>query len=106
MPRAFPSILLASLVVVALAPRLASAAGDTAKDCIAFSGEARFGGVGFTHIVHITNKCTASAVCAVSTDVVPTPQSVTVPGNKSVEVVTYLDSPASKFTPRVTCEMK
>jgi hypothetical protein len=42
----------------------------------------------------------------VSTDVVPTPQSVTVPGNKSVEVVTYLDSPASKFTPRVTCEMK
>ncbi len=96
----------AAATTFALAPTFAAAAGNTAKECISFSGEARFGGVGFTHIVHITDKCAASAVCAVSTDVVPTPQTVTVPGNKSVEVVTYLGSPASKFTPYVTCEMK
>ena len=105
MPRLVPSVFVAA-VALALAPQVAAAAGDTAKDCISFYGEARFGGVGFTHVVHVTNKCAANAVCAVSTDVAPTPQSVTVPGNKSVEVVTYLDSPASKFTPHVTCEMK
>jgi hypothetical protein len=102
----FRALLVTAGLAVAVLPLDASAAGNTAKECIAFSGEARFGGVGFTHIVHITNKCTPSAVCAVSTDVVPTPQSVTVPGNKSIEVVTYLDSPASKFTPHVACEMK
>jgi hypothetical protein len=106
MPRPYVALSFVAATAFALAPGFAGAAGDTAKDCISFSGEARFGGVGFTHVVHVTNKCTSNATCAVSTDVVPTPQSVTVPGHKTVDVITYLDSPASKFTPRVACEMK
>ena len=106
MNRPVRSMVLAAALALSLAPTAAVADGDAAKACISFWGEARFGGVGYTHVVHVANKCAARAVCAVSTDIVPAPQSVTVPGKQEVEVVTYLGSPTSKFTPRVTCTMQ
>ncbi len=62
-------------LAVAAVPGVAVADEDPAKTCISSWGEARFGGVGFNHVVHVANKCAASATCAVSTDVEPTPQS-------------------------------
>jgi hypothetical protein len=98
-------VLAAVAIGIPVAARAEAADGGAAQDCISFWGEARFGGVGFNHVVHIANKCEESAVCDVSTDVSPAPQTVQVPGGRTVEVVTYLDSPVSKFTPRVTCTM-
>jgi hypothetical protein len=92
-------------LAVAAETGVAAADEDPAKACISSWGEARFGGVGFTHVVHVANKCAASATCAVSTNVEPAPQSVTVPGKQAIEVVTHLGSPASQFTPRVSCVM-
>ncbi len=99
------AVLTAAAVAILAAPRVEAADAGPAGDCISFWGEARFGGVGYDHIVHVTNKCEQSAVCDVSTDVSPAPQTVNVPGGRSVDVVTYLDSPVRKFTPRVTCTM-
>ena len=101
-----PSMVVAAALAFSIAPSVAAGESDAASACISFWGETRFGGVGFTHVVHVANKCAASAVCAVSTDTEPTPQAVTVGGKQAVEVVTYLESPASKFTPRVTCSMQ
>lgn len=102
--RVFASVVAVG-IFLALAPHLAQADGDMQRECISYWGEARFGGVGFNHIVHIANRCETTAVCDVSTDIAPTPRTVTVPGGRTVQVVTYLDSPSSKFTPHVTCAM-
>jgi hypothetical protein len=96
---------IASAMAVIATTGAAAAEDDSAKTCISSWGEARFGGVGFNHLVHVANRCTASATCAVSTDVEPAPQTVTVPGKETVEVVTHVGSPASQFTPRVSCVM-
>lgn len=99
------SVVLAAVLAIAIAPGVAVAESGNADACISFWGEARFGAVGFDHIVHIANRCAASVACAVSTDLDRAPQAVTVPGNQAVLVVTHLGSPASKFTPHVTCRM-
>ena len=99
------AVVAAVAIGISVLPRAEAADAGVPTDCISFWGEARFGGVGFNHVVHVANKCEESAVCDVSTDVSPAPQTVTVPGGRTVEVVTYLDSPVSKFTPRVTCTM-
>ena len=103
MVRPAPVLLLAA--ALAALKGAAAAEEDPAKACISSWGEARFGGVGFNHVVHVANRCAASATCMVSTDVEPTPQSVTVAGKETIEVVTHLGSPASQFTPHVSCVM-
>lgn len=72
--------------------------------CISVWPEVRYGSVGWHHIVHVKNDCDRSFVCDVSTDVNPVPQRVTVGPRREVEVVTFLDSPARVFTPRVECK--
>lgn len=71
--------------------------------CIAVWPEVRYGNVGWHHIVHVRNNCDRKYVCDVSTDVNPQPQRVTVGAHAEVEVVTFLDSPARTFTPKVDC---
>ncbi len=73
--------------------------------CIAVSARAR-GGVGYDHLVTIQNGCAQTAACTVSTDVSPSPISVTVAAGASETVVTYRGSPASEFTPRVSCSLQ
>jgi hypothetical protein len=79
--------------------------GDV-PDCITYRGEARYGALGYNHIVVITNGCPSDARCTVSTNAAPDPLSVRVPKGETKEVTTLLGSPAREFTPHVTCTLK
>jgi len=97
--------LLAALGLAALPASGADDAGaPPAPKCVLYRAEARYGAIGFNHVVVLRNTCAKTHVCAVATDVNPTPTSATVPGHKEVEVVTFLGSPASVFVPRVDCK--
>ena len=80
-------------------------ADPPAGDCIRSSSEARYRNGGYDHLVFITNACTPDARCKVTTDVNPAPIEVTVPGKSTVDVLTWRGSPASTFTPYVTCKL-
>jgi hypothetical protein len=71
--------------------------------CVTFSTEARFVGLAYNHIVHVANGCSVSQSCAVTTNVNPEPQVLTVPSGSRVEVVTFMGSPARTFTADVRC---
>jgi hypothetical protein len=89
----------------ALALGQSGAATDSADTCVRFWGEARYGALGYNHLVHVANSCSADAECAVSTDVNPEEQKVTVAGKGELVVTTFLGSPARAFKPRVKCVM-
>jgi hypothetical protein len=97
------AVLLGLLLVFAIAPR--AAAEGSADSCVRYWGEARYGALGYNHIVHIANSCVAAAECVVSTDVNPDEQRVMVAGRSEALVSTFLGSPARTFTPRVKCTM-
>jgi hypothetical protein len=97
------ALLLGLLVALALAPR--ASAADSPDSCVRFWGEARYGALGYNHLVHIANSCAAPAECKVSTDVNPDEQDVVVAGRSQVMVSTFLGSPARTFTPHVKCTM-
>lgn len=96
----------ASVLAVVFIVTSASAATPSAKDCIRAWPVPRFNGVGFNHIVHISNACAVAADCVVTTDVNPEPTSVVAPPKGDVEVNTFLGSPARVFTPKVECTMR
>lgn len=105
MVRLFATALVASLGAAAGSAPVPAQRVQGVTDCIRFWPEARYGALGYNHIVHVQNGCDANAECRVSTDVNPQPVSVQVPGRKQVEVNTFLGSPAREFTPRVECKM-
>ncbi|MBI2391362.1 MAG: hypothetical protein HYV09_17360 [Deltaproteobacteria bacterium] len=72
--------------------------------CVRFWGEARPTGYGYRHVVVLESKCKTKQTCDVSTDVNPEVQKVPVDPGQTKEVVTFLESPASAFTPRVVCK--
>lgn len=74
-------------------------------ECIRFEGYARWGADAYNHIVRVENACTRAATCNVSTNVNPQVQVVRVPAGQTVEVVTFIGSPASQFTPNVSCTL-
>jgi hypothetical protein len=99
-PYALAALALASIV-------LSRAVGaQSADSCIKYWGEARYGALGYNHLVHVTNSCSLAADCVVSTDVAPDPQSTAVGGKSEVVVTTFLGSPARAFTPHVKCTMR
>ena len=102
--RSAAALLLGLFVALALAPR--SAAADSPDSCVRYWGEARYGALGYNHIVHIKNSCAAPAECVVSTDVNPDEQKVLVAGRSEALVSTFLGSPARTFTPHVKCVMR
>ena len=65
--------------------------------------EARYGALGYNHIVHLKNLCDWQELCSVATDVNPSPVQAAVPPHVEVEVLTFRGSPATAFVPRVTC---
>jgi hypothetical protein len=71
--------------------------------CIGISAQAIYRNGGYDHMVHLVNQCPGDAVCDVSTNVNPEPTRVTVPKNDSVDILTFRGSPASVFTPTVSC---
>jgi len=73
--------------------------------CVAYWGEARTTGYGYRHVVLLSNGCKKVATCAVSTDVNPEVQTVTVAPNAIEEVVTFLEAPGATFTPKVSCKL-
>ena len=101
-------------VVVALTLALASTGAiaesseplESANACIKFWGEVRYGALGYNHLVHVANACSAAAECDVSTDVNPEVQRVTVAGRSEELVTTFLGSPARTFAPHVKCTMR
>jgi hypothetical protein len=89
-----------------LASTRTATADAAANTCIRFWGETRYGALAYNHIVHVANSCEATADCSVSTDVNPEPQQVAVEGGTSIEVVTFMGSPARTFKPSVKCTMR
>jgi hypothetical protein len=94
-------LLLFALVLAA--PMVAVAQGGALPACIEVHGSARWGASAYNHYVRISNGCDHPARCSVATDVNPEAQTVEVPAGESVEVLTFLGSPAREFTPRVSC---
>jgi len=87
---------------VELAPPAGADAGPA--PCVKFWGEARSTGYGYRHVVVLKSECKKAQNCEVSTDVNPEVQVVPVAPAETKEVVTFLESPASAFTPRVVCK--
>ncbi len=99
-------VVLGAVVGLAVIPRLAQATPDSAAACIKVRAEARYLGLGYNHIVHLTDVCKSSAECDVTTDVNPQPTHASVPAGAHVEVNTFMGSPARVFTPKVDCKMQ
>ncbi len=97
------ALALGTLAFLALAP---GARADNQASCIRFWGETRYGALAYNHVVHVANSCEEAADCTVSTDVNPAPQQVVVEGGSSVEVMTFLGSPARTFKPAVKCSLR
>jgi hypothetical protein len=93
------------LVVVLVTISAGATPPDSAATCIRSRPEARYGALGYNHIVHVADTCTSAAECDVSTDVNPQPQHVSVAPKSEIEVNTYLGSPARVFVPKVVCTM-
>ncbi|HTQ06743.1 MAG TPA: hypothetical protein VMI54_22960 [Polyangiaceae bacterium] len=77
----------------------------TGVACIAIRAQARYGALGYDHVVALYSSCGVRALCRVSTNVNPTPADVEVPPGKRVEVITFRGSPARTFTPNVECRL-
>ena len=91
-------------LLAVLAPLGALAQGGL-PDCIEVTSEARWAAAAYNHYVRVTNGCDRLARCRVATDVNPEAQSIEVRPGASVEVITFRGSPASRFTPHVTCDL-
>jgi hypothetical protein len=74
--------------------------------CIEWHGEARYRPYGYDHVVVIKSACAKPADCTVSTNVNPEVQRILVPAGATVEVYTFLVSPAREFTAYVQCKLR
>ncbi|MCB9601773.1 MAG: hypothetical protein R3B99_29495 [Polyangiales bacterium] len=75
-------------------------------DCLHVSKEAPYQGYGYTHIVVLENTCARAARCQVATDVDPTRIAKRVAAGATERVATRRGSPASAFSPRVSCTLE
>ncbi len=97
-------MLLAVLGATLLAPSTA-AADPPPGACVLVRAEARYGAGDYDHIVHLANDCAQPVVCAVRTDVNPTPIEVRIAPATSTDVLTFRGSPAHVFVPTVDCRI-
>jgi len=84
---------------------LGSPSERSTPTCIDVWGEARYRNYGYDHIVHVNDRCSAAAICDVSTDVNPEVQRFTIAAGQEIEVVTYRGSPSREFRPHVECRL-
>lgn len=92
------------MVVLSLSPLPALAQGRL--ECVRVEAVARWGADAYNHFVVLRNDCGHRARCQVATDVNPQAQTVELNPGQTLEVITFRGSPASTFTPRVTCERR
>ena len=78
---------------------------STSLACVEAWGEAIYRNLGYDHIVHVKNGCEKPVLCAISTNVNPDAQKVTVPPGEEREVLTFRGSPARSFVPKVDCKL-
>ncbi len=102
---------LLALFVLALtlpsAPLAADDSADSVKDCYTISGEARYGALGYKHVVIVSNRCSTALQCEVWTDVDPTPRlPLSVGPNGSAETICRIGSPARAFKAFGECKKK
>jgi hypothetical protein len=100
------SVVLALLTLGSVTLSPLAAADPAADACVRFWGEPRFNGSGYNHLVHVANSCSATAECAVTTNVNPEPTQLEVAGHSEGVVNTFLGSPARTFVPHVLCKMR
>lgn len=74
------------------------------EDCVRAWSEARPRYPGYDHIVHLESSCTVNSACSVWTNVNPQVILAKVPAGQSVEVLTFMASPAREFTATVECK--
>src|SRR5690606_6970755 len=102
------------LVLLAPAPAVSQNGPDAGPDagasplpaCIAVTTEARYGAVGYDHIVSLHNGCDRKAACVVTTDVNPIAITVELAPGAREDVVTFRGSPARVFTAKVSCQLE
>lgn len=102
-----PLLSLACCAVLAAssrAPADESAGSLQTKDCVRAWSEARVRYPGYDHVVHLESSCSVEATCSVSTNVNPQTIVTQVPPGQSVEVLTFMGSPAREFSARVECK--
>ncbi|MEM7137129.1 MAG: hypothetical protein AAF500_11150 [Myxococcota bacterium] len=100
MKAAVRSLLAASLTLAVLSSAMPLRADDDpgASNCYSVRGEARYGALGYNHVVIITNTCDVKLECEVWTDVDPKPRiALTVEPKATGEKTTRLNSPARGF---------
>jgi hypothetical protein len=91
------ALLAACLSLVGVGAAAAADAPQQVGDCASVTAIARFSGIGYTHVVTLTNACQRAVSCEVWTDVDPTPRlTIQAKPGKSAEVVTRIGSPASE----------
>ena len=84
-------------MAVPAAPLSADDGGDM-KNCYNVRGEARYGALGYKHVVIVTNRCEVTLKCEVWTDVDPSPRIALTVGPKATEeTVCRINSPARGF---------
>lgn len=96
----------ALLAIISLLIPMPVLAQASRLECVRVEAVARWGADAFNHIVVLRNECGHRARCQVATDVNPQAQQVELAPGQTLEVVTFLGSPASVFTPRVSCERR
>ena len=74
------------------------------KDCVRAWSESRPRYPGYDHIVHLESSCSVDSACTVSTNVSPQVIVAKVPAGQSVEVLTFMASPAREFAATVECK--
>lgn len=97
------------VVLLALAPlaavtRLFAQAESQVPDCVEVRAEGRQNGIGFMHVVMVTNHCAVEVTCDLATDADPSPtQRLVLAPNQSGEVVTRVASPAGGVSAVARC---
>jgi len=91
-------------VALGAAAAPADETGATGVACATFRTTAPYGAGGYNHVVTITNGCTRSVTCTVTTDVNPDPIATgkLAPG-ASTDLTTFRNSPAYAFKATVQC---
>jgi hypothetical protein len=103
------SLALSALVLAGPSPADGQAplpARDDPAVCVARQTEARYGALGYDHLVSLANGCTRAVECQVSTNVAPTPISRVLAPRESALVLTFRGSPARSFTARIDCRLR
>ncbi len=99
-------IVTATALTVALCAEATDAGSSSMPACVQVTTDSRWIPYGYNHVVILKNGCSRPAACSVATDVNPERQNVDVAANTSVEVTTFMGSPSSTFTARVSCRLK